>query len=116
MEDLRTAIAAASVNQAKGNFDGFRDAYTISANDQLLTSADYRPLVIAYSRRRLPVLLSDVATVIDAPENVHLAAWKNNIPAVIVNIQRQPGSQHYRSSRSRQETLTSVARLLTDLH
>ena len=91
MEDLRTAIAAATVNQAKGSFDGFRDAYTISANDQLLTSADYRPLVIAY-RDGAPVLLSDVATVIDAPENVHLAAWKNNIPAVIVNIQRQPGA------------------------
>jgi len=91
LEDLRAAIAAANVNQAKGSFDGFRDAYTIGANDQLLTSADYRPLVVAY-RNNAPVLLSDVATVIDAPENVRLAAWKNNTPAVIVNIQRQPGA------------------------
>ncbi len=91
LEDLRTAIAAANVNQAKGSFDGFRDAYTIGANDQLLTSADYKPLVVAY-RNGAPVVLSDVATVIDAPENVRLAAWKNNTPAVIVNIQRQPGA------------------------
>jgi multidrug efflux pump len=91
LEDLRAAIAAANVNQAKGSFDGFRDAYTIGANDQLLTSADYRPLVVAY-RNGAPVVLSDVATVIDAPENMRLAAWKNTTPAVIVNIQRQPGA------------------------
>jgi multidrug efflux pump len=91
LEDLRAAIAAANVNQAKGSFDGFRDAYTIGANDQLLTSADYKPLVVAY-RNNAPVLLSDVATVIDAPENVRLAAWENATPAVIVNIQRQPGA------------------------
>src|SRR5262249_43686707 len=70
---------------------GFRDAYTIAANDQLLTSADYKPLVVAY-RNGAPVVLSDVATVIDAPENIRLAAWKNTTPAVIVNIQRQPGA------------------------
>jgi multidrug efflux pump len=91
LEDLRAAIAAANVNQAKGSFDGFRDAYTIGANDQLLTSADYKPLVVAY-RNGAPVVLSDVATVIDAPENMRLAAWKNTTPAVIVNIQRQPGA------------------------
>ena len=91
LEDLRAAIAAANVNQAKGSFDGFRDAYTIGANDQLLTSADYKPLVVAY-RNGAPVVLSDVATVIDAPENMRLAAWKNATPAVIVNIQRQPGA------------------------
>jgi multidrug efflux pump len=91
LEDLRAAIAAANVNQAKGEFDGFRDAYTIGANDQLLTSADYKPLVVAY-RNGAPVILSDVATVIDAPENEHLAAWRGVTPAVIVNIQRQPGA------------------------
>jgi multidrug efflux pump len=91
LEDLRAAIAAANVNQAKGSFDGFRDSYTIGANDQLLTSADYKPLVVAY-RNGAPVILSDVATVIDAPENMHLAAWQNATPAVIVNIQRQPGA------------------------
>jgi len=91
MEDLRTAIAAANVNQAKGNFDGPHQAYTIAANDQLLSSDQYRPLVVAY-RNGAPVHLSDVATVIDAIENVKQAAWMNEVPAVIVNIQRQPGA------------------------
>jgi len=91
LEDLRTAIAAANVNQAKGNFDGLRNAYTINANDQLLTSADYKPVVVAY-RNGAPVTLSDVANVIDDAENVRQAAWMNNSPAVIVNIQRQPGA------------------------
>ena len=91
LEDLRSAIAAANVNQAKGNFDGMRNSYTIGANDQLLTSKDYKPLVVAY-RNGAPVTLSDVATVIDDAENVKLAAWMNETPAVIVNIQRQPGA------------------------
>ena len=91
MEDVRSAIAKANVNQAKGSFDGQLQAYTIWANDQLLTSADYRPLVIAY-RNGAPVRLSDVAKVIDAAENVKQAAWMNRVPAVIVNIQRQPGA------------------------
>jgi multidrug efflux pump len=91
LEDLRTAISAANVNQAKGNFDGMRNSYTIGANDQLLTAADYRPLVVAY-RGGAPVTLSDVATVVEDAENVHLAAWMNETPAVIVNIQRQPGA------------------------
>src|SRR6201987_4941300 len=73
MEDLRTAIAQANVNQAKGNFDGAHQAYTIAANDQLLSSDQYRPLVIAY-RNGAPVHLSDVATVIDDVENVKQAA------------------------------------------
>ena len=91
MEDVRTAVVQANVNQAKGSFDGQRQAYSIWANDQLLTSADYQPLVIAY-RNGAPVRLSDVARVIDAPENVRQAAWMNQVPAVIVNIQRQPGA------------------------
>src|SRR5246127_5799910 len=91
LEDLRTAIAQANVNQAKGNFDGAHQAYTIAANDQLLSSDQYRPLVIAY-RNGGPVHLSDVATVIDDVENVKQAAWMNEVPAVIVNIQRQPGA------------------------
>jgi len=91
MEDVRAAIVQANVNQAKGSFDGQRQAYSIWANDQLLKSADYRPLVIAY-RKGAPVRLSDVARVIDAPENVRQAAWMNQVPAVIVNIQRQPGA------------------------
>jgi multidrug efflux pump len=91
MEDVRTVIAQSNVNQAKGNFDGPHQAYTIAANDQLLSSDQYRPLVIAY-RNGAPVHLSDVATVIDDVENVKQAAWMNQVPAVIVNIQRQPGA------------------------
>ena len=91
MEDVRAAVVQANVNQAKGSFDGQRQAYSIWANDQLLTSADYQPLVIAY-RNGAPVRLSDVARVIDAPENVRQAAWMNQVPSVIVNIQRQPGA------------------------
>jgi multidrug efflux pump len=91
MEDLRTAIAEANVNQAKGSFNGDRQAYIISANDQLLSSAEYRNLVIAY-RPGGPVLLSDVATVVDDVENVRQAAWMNDRPAVIMNVHRQPGA------------------------
>jgi multidrug efflux pump len=91
LDDLRTTIAAANVNQAKGNFDGKAQSYTIGANDQLLTSAEYRPLIVAYNNG-VPVHLSDVATVVDSAENVEQAAWMNDVPAVIVNIQRQPGA------------------------
>src|SRR6516165_7350751 len=91
LEDLRTAIAASSVNQAKGSFDGSRQSYTIGANDQLLSSTEYKPLVVAY-RNGAPVLLSDVAGVVDDAENVKQAAWMNQVPAVILNIQRQPGA------------------------
>ncbi|HYM59266.1 MAG TPA: multidrug efflux RND transporter permease subunit [Thermoanaerobaculia bacterium] len=91
MEDVRTAIAQANVNQAKGAFDGERQSYSIWANDQLLSSAQYRPLIISY-RNGAPVRLSDLASVIDDTENVKQAAWMNSTPAVIVNIQRQPGA------------------------
>ncbi len=91
MENIRTAIAATNVNQAKGSFDGPRLAHTIGANDQLLTSEDYKAIVIAYSGGA-PVHLSDVADAVDAPENVNQAAWMNDRPSVIVNIQRQPGA------------------------
>jgi multidrug efflux pump len=91
LEDLHTAIANANVNEAKGNFDGKQQAYTIGANDQLLTAKDYMPLVVAY-HNGAPVKLSDVANVIDDAENVKAAAWMNLTPAVIVNVQRQPGA------------------------
>ena len=91
LEDLRSAITAANVNQAKGNFDGLHQAYQIGANDQMLSSADYAPLIIAY-RNNGPVRVSDVATVVDDTENVRQAAWMNDTRAVIVNIQRQPGA------------------------
>jgi multidrug efflux pump len=91
LEDVRAAISAANVNQAKGTFDGQHRSFTIAANDQLLTSREYRPLIIAY-RNGAPVHLSDVADAIDDAENVKQAAWMNDTPAVIVNIQRQPGA------------------------
>jgi multidrug efflux pump len=91
LEDLRLAVAAANVNQAKGSFDGSRQSAIIGANDQLLSSKEYKPLVVAY-RKNAPVLLCDVADAVDDAENVKLAAWLNDTPAVIVNIQRQPGS------------------------
>jgi len=91
LEDLRTALAQANVNQAKGNLDGPRQAFTIWANDQLLTSESYKPIVITY-KNGAPVRIMDVANVVDSAENVRLAAWENDRPAVIVNIQRQPGA------------------------
>ena len=90
MEDLRTAVTQASVNAAKGNFDGARQDYQIDANDQLVTSKDYRNVVVAY-RNGAPVMRTDVAKIVDGVENTNQAAWMNKTPAVIVNVQRQPG-------------------------
>ena len=91
LDDLRTTLMQASINQAKGSFDGPHQSYQINANDQLLTSKDYKSLVIAYNNGA-PVILSDVARVVDDVENTKLAAWMNKTPAIIVNIQRQPGA------------------------
>ncbi len=91
LESLRTAVAASNVNQAKGSFDGAHQAFTIGANDQLLSSGQYRPLIVAYNNGAA-VRLSDVATVKDSVENVRQAAWMNDTPAVLVNVQRQPGA------------------------
>ncbi len=95
LEDLRTALTQASVNAAKGNFDGPRQDYQIDANDQLVTSNDYRSVVVAY-RNGAPVMLTDVAKIVDGVENQNQAAWMNSRPqlprpAVILNVQRQPG-------------------------
>jgi multidrug efflux pump len=91
LEDMRTAIAGANVNAAKGSFDGPERAYTIDANDQLRSAAEYGKIVVAY-RNGAPVLVSDVADVIEDAENTKLAAWMNEAPAIILNIQRQPGA------------------------
>jgi multidrug efflux pump len=91
LEDLRTALAAANTNQAKGTLNGSRQSYTIGANDQLLSSDEYLPVIVAY-RNGAPVRTSDVATVVNEAENSQQAAWMNRQPAVIVNIQRQPGA------------------------
>jgi multidrug efflux pump len=91
LEDLRTALAESSVNAALGNFDGPHQDYQINANDQLVTSDDYRKVVVAY-RNGAPIMLTDVAKVVDGIENSNQAAWMNETPAVILNIQRQPGA------------------------
>ena len=91
LEDVRGALQQTSIDQAKGSFDGPQQNYQIGANDQLVSSKDYRPTVVAY-RNGAPVLLSQVANIVDGAENEKEAAWMNETPAVIVNIQRQPGA------------------------
>ncbi|MBZ5657577.1 MAG: multidrug efflux RND transporter permease subunit [Acidobacteriia bacterium] len=91
LEDVRTALGTANVDQAKGVIDGPRQSFTIGANDQLLSSQQYNSVIIAY-RNGAPVRLSDVANAVDSAENVKQAAWVNTTPAVLLNIQRQPGA------------------------
>jgi multidrug efflux pump len=107
LEDLRTVVAAANVNQAKGGFDGPQRASIINATDQLFAGKDYKALIVAY-RNGAPVRLSEVAEVIDDVENTKQAAWMNETPAVIVNIQRQPGTNVI-------EVVDRVKRLLPQL-
>ncbi len=91
IDDLRTTIANANVNTPKGNFDGPMRAYTLNANDQLKSADEYRNLVVAY-KNGAPVYLKNVAQIVDGAQNTKLAAWMNQTPAVIVNVQRQPGA------------------------
>ena len=91
LETLRTALSSANVNQAKGSFDGPDQAWTINDNDQLSSGAQYGPIIIAY-RNGAPIRIRDVATVIDGAENTKLAAWVNDQRALVLNIQRQPGT------------------------
>jgi hydrophobe/amphiphile efflux-1 (HAE1) family protein len=91
LEDVRTALTANNLNQPKGSFDGARQSYSIGANDQLFTATEYRDMVIAY-RNGAPVRLGDLGQVVDNVENVRLAAWVGQKPAVILDIQRQPGA------------------------
>src|SRR2546422_4897829 len=91
LEDIRQALAAANVDQAKGNFESPFQIYTIGANDQIMRGADYQKIIVAY-KKNAPVRLGDVASVVDGVENTRLAAWMNDQPAVVVNIQRQPGA------------------------
>jgi len=91
LDSLRTAITAANANSAKGSFDGPSRAYAINANDQLVTVPDYKNLIVAY-RNGAPVRLENVAKVVDSAENVRLGAWANLKPAIILNVQRQPGA------------------------
>ncbi|MFL6675000.1 MAG: efflux RND transporter permease subunit, partial [Massilia sp.] len=91
LDTLRSAITAANANSAKGSFDGPTRAYTINANDQLVAVPDYKNLIVAY-RNGAPVRLENVARVVDSAENVRLGAWSNMKPAIILNVQRQPGA------------------------
>jgi multidrug efflux pump len=91
LEDVRSVLALANVNQPKGNLDGPRQNYLVSANDQLPSADGYKPLVIAY-QNGAAVRLSDVAKVLDGVENAQLAGWADTHPAVILNVQRQPGA------------------------
>jgi multidrug efflux pump len=91
IDDLRTTLGNANVNTPKGNFDGPMRAYTINANDQIRNASDYAPLIVAY-KNGSPVRLSDVGEVIDGAQNDKLGAWMNETPAIILNIQRQPGA------------------------
>jgi multidrug efflux pump len=107
LEQLRSALIQTSVNAAKGNFDGPRQDYQIDANDQLQRSADYRDVVVAY-RNGAPVKLTDVARVTDGVENNNQAAWMNQSPAVILNIQRQPGANTISVVRSIKKILPQL--------
>lgn len=91
LENLRLAIQSANVNLAKGSINGPRLGYTINSNDQLLSKEDYRALIIAY-KNNAPIRLSDVAQISDGAENNYQAAWSNSTPAIIINVQRQPGA------------------------
>ncbi|MFO0014671.1 MAG: multidrug efflux RND transporter permease subunit [Planctomycetota bacterium] len=91
LDDLRVALVAANVNQAKGSFDGPKQSIIIGANDQLFTADQFRELIVAY-RAGAPIKLSDVANVVEDVENIRQAAWRDTTPAVLLNIQRQPGA------------------------
>ena len=91
MEDMRSALVSASVNSAKGNFDGAHQDYQIDANDQISTADQYKDVLVSYANGA-PIYVHDLATVVNGVENTKQAAWMNQTPAVILNIQRQPGA------------------------
>ena len=91
LEDVRTALVQNNINAPKGSFDGQRQSYSIGANDQIFSAADYRPVIVAY-KNGSAVRLGDIGEVIDNVENVRLAGWVGTQPAVILDIQRQPGA------------------------
>jgi multidrug efflux pump len=111
LEDLRTAIIAANVAGPKGSLDGAQQSYTIASNDQVISIETYRTLIIAY-RSGAPVLLSDVADVIDGLENSKVGGWYQNVPAVIIDIQRQPGANVIDTVRRVGQELPRLQRVL----
>jgi len=111
MEDVRTAVASANVNGAKGGFDGPRQAYALGANDQLVTPAAYKDLVIAY-KNASAVRLSDVGTVVAGVENNRVAGWYNGNSAVVLDIQRQPGANIVATVAAIKEALPALQRAI----
>ncbi|WP_158808753.1 efflux RND transporter permease subunit [Beijerinckia sp. L45] len=107
MEDLRTAIANANVSGAKGSLDGSTQSYAIGANDQLEAASGYKPVVLAY-KNGAPVLISDVADVVDGLENEHVAGWFQGTPAIIIDVQRQPGANVVETVNHIQAELTKL--------
>ncbi len=91
MEDIRVALVQNNVNAPKGSFDGKLQAYAIGVNDQIYSAAEFRKVIIAY-KNGSPIRLGDIGEVVDNVENVRLAGWVNDKPAVILDIQRQPGA------------------------
>ena len=111
MEDVRNAVASANVNGAKGGFDGPRQAFALGANDQLVTPAAYKDLVIAY-KNASPVRLEDVGTVIGGVENDRVAGWYNGNPAVVLDIQRQPGANIVATVAAIKDALPALQRAI----
>ena len=111
LEDVRSAVSAANVNGAKGGFDGKRQAYALGANDQLLTPEAYRSLVVAY-RNNAPVRLSDIGSVVGGVENDRVAGWYNGRPAVVLDIQRQPGANIVSTVAALKEALPALQRAI----
>ncbi|WP_398481635.1 efflux RND transporter permease subunit [Tardiphaga sp.] len=111
MEDLRTAIAGANVSGPKGSLDGPQQAYTIAANDQIAVADAYKPIIIAY-RNGSPVTIGDVAQIVDGLENDRTGGWYQGTPAVIIEIQRQPGANVIEVVRQIREEIPKVQRLM----
>ncbi len=111
MEDLRTAIAGANVSGPKGSLDGPQQAYTIAANDQIVVADAYKPIIIAY-RNGSPVTIGDVAQIVDGLENDRTGGWYQGTPAVIIEIQRQPGANVIEVVRQIREEIPKVQRLM----
>jgi multidrug efflux pump len=111
IDDLRTTISTANVNTPKGNFDGPARSYTINANDQIRSADEYRNIVVAY-KNGAPVMLSDVADVVEGAENTKIGAWMNTVPAIILNVQRQPGANVIQVADSIKALLPTVAESL----
>ncbi|EOL8956499.1 MdtB/MuxB family multidrug efflux RND transporter permease subunit [Cronobacter dublinensis] len=110
-ETVRTAITSANVNSAKGSFDGPERAVTLSANDQMKSADEYRNLIIAY-QNGAPVRLGDVAKVEQGAENAWLGAWANKQPAIVMNVQRQPGANIITTAETIQKLLPQLTESL----